>query len=674
MDITRGSLDDITRPARTHRHRPGSRVSLNSYTGTSSPINRPPSNTSSSFEILPPDPDILLQETNDMAVMEYLSSSEDDAEDATGDDYDTNLDNKACSGFYRSENKASRVGGAESRIRSLDLLLAKTEESNDSASDADDVSDANNFEDGVESSHASPHSLNTGTGEPPPGEGIGKEEEGNEDPDADLAGITDPELRRAIKKMRKLDRILSTKVTREREVKRQRKLLHHQLEVELDSIKEEGGGKSREATENTTRFLALVPPISHDEGVNTDDIPSTPVFATQPPEGSPSHRAASSSSNQQSTSERRSRRSSKTSPRETKNQRRPRPPGGGGGGGTQGRKEDEPDFVQRNIDLASDAGSLIAMTDDEKKRLEDLLQDVEMLGEEDPTEATQPEVAGLQLKAMPGTGYKPDTDSQKLLEDIDEKLKNLLPADDFISICSTPSLLAERGTSSFNPLAFELGERILQETKESRTQQERLKDIEEELAHLQLQVEDEISSPSLSKAQLNALFQRCSEASDRTMTEITSPRLPAMSSTSSSPSASPRANTNQTEAPNGAVGSQEKKLSDDKLQQLLSEAKASLGLLALENAPSTRASSRTETEVTTSRESPHQLGLSLGDSPRSEMSLNTSRSLVSHDMIQQLLKNPRTTMLQSRNHSTNDHQLEVDRDLDDDELNASMDR
>lgn len=32
--------------------------------------------------------------------------------------------------------------------------------------------------------------------------------------------------------------------------------------------------------------------------------------------------------------------------------------------------------------LASDAGNMVAMTDDEKKRLGELLQDVEMLGEE----------------------------------------------------------------------------------------------------------------------------------------------------------------------------------------------------------------------------------------------------------------------------------------------------
>ena len=47
----------------------------------------------------------------------------------------------------------------------------------------------------------------------------------------------------------------------------------------------------------------------------------------------------------------------------------------------------------------------------------------------------------LQLKHIPGSGYTPDADSQMLLQDIDEKLKNLLPSDDFMDICSTPSMV-----------------------------------------------------------------------------------------------------------------------------------------------------------------------------------------------------------------------------------------
>lgn len=58
---------------------------------------------------------------------------------------------------------------------------------------------------------------------------------------------------------------------------------------------------------------------------------------------------------------------------------------------------------------------------------------------------------------------------------------------------------------------------------------------------------------------------------------------------------------------------------------------------------------------------------------------DTSRTLVSHDVIQQLLKNPRATLLQSSRwqNMENDEEREIDdddeREFDDDELNASLD-
>ncbi|XP_785087.2 fibrous sheath-interacting protein 1 [Strongylocentrotus purpuratus] len=669
MDITRGSLDDITRPARNSRYRPGSRVSLNS------PVNRSLSVASSSLELLPPDPDILLQEDNDLAVVEFLNSSEDE-EVGNGEEEDIN-DFGRSGGVFN----ACRV---QDRLHNLDLLLlakGDNESMDGSLPDTDDPSNLRelthlNRTDEDRSGRSSSRGRRSENRE---SRQDVEEEEEEEDPDADLAAITDPELKKAIKKMRKLDRILNTRVTREKEVKRQRKMLHYQLEVELEAIKEEGGGKSKEASENTTRFLALVPPVSHDEGVNMEDIPSTPVFATQPPEGSsPSHKTSSSSEHSSpGRTVGQSRRASKTSPRD--HLRRPRPPGAS----NQGRKEDEPDFIHRNIQLASDAGNLIAMTDDEKKRLEDMLSEVVVLAGE-PDEGSSGN--SLQLKHIPGSGYTPDADSQMLLQDIDEKLKNLLPSDDFMDICSTPSMLGDR-RESFNPAAFDLGERILKDTKIEQSQQQRLKNIEQELVSLQNQVDNEISSPSLSKAQLNSLLQRCSDASDRTLTEITSPRLQQTPSTLQSNQSSPRASSQQA-SPRlpGQGGSQMSsgappggKLSNDALQQLLSEAKASLGLLAIENADSSRASSRTTTTMMTGRDSASQLAFSMDDSPRSEMSMNTSRTLVSHDVIQQLLKNPRATLLQSSRlqNMENDEEREIDdddeREFDDDELNASLD-
>ena len=51
-----------------------------------------------------------------------------------------------------------------------------------------------------------------------------------------------------------------------------------------------------------------------------------------------------------------------------------------------------PNWVLSYLQLATDAGNLIAMTDDEKKRLEELLQEVEML-HDDEEEQVRPLVA-----------------------------------------------------------------------------------------------------------------------------------------------------------------------------------------------------------------------------------------------------------------------------------------
>ena len=200
-------------------------------------------------------------------MVEYLSSSEEEADNARG----VNGNCKDDSDVENENRNPEEKMGFEERMHNLDLLLAKTQnygEDDVGTVDSEDFTDPERYledrQEAGQESAPSPHASRSSSRE--------QENLERDDPDADLATITDPTLRKAIKKMRKLDRILSTKVTKEKEVKRQRKLLHHQLEVELDSIKEEGGGKSKDATENTTRFLALVPPGRHDEGKQSQQI------------------------------------------------------------------------------------------------------------------------------------------------------------------------------------------------------------------------------------------------------------------------------------------------------------------------------------------------------------------------------------------------------------------
>lgn len=201
-------------------------------------------------------------------MVEFLNSSEDE-EVGNGEEEEDINDIGRSGGVFN----ARRV---QDRLHNLDLLLlakGDNESMDGSLPDTDDPSNLReltyethlNRADEDRSGRSSSRGRRSENRESR--QDVEEEEDPEEDPDADLAAITDPELRKAIKKMRKLDRILNTRVTREKEVKRQRKMLHYQLEVELEAIKAEGGGKSKEATENTTRFLALVPPVSHDEGL-----------------------------------------------------------------------------------------------------------------------------------------------------------------------------------------------------------------------------------------------------------------------------------------------------------------------------------------------------------------------------------------------------------------------
>lgn len=201
-------------------------------------------------------------------MVEFLNSSEDE-EVGNGEEEEDISDIGRSGGVFN----ARRV---QDRLHNLDLLLlakGDNESMDGSLPDTDDPSNLReltyethlNRADEDRSGRSSSRGRRSENRESR--QDVEEEEDPEEDPDADLAAITDPELRKAIKKMRKLDRILNTRVTREKEVKRQRKMLHYQLEVELEAIKEEGGGKSKEASENTTRFLALVPPVSHDEGL-----------------------------------------------------------------------------------------------------------------------------------------------------------------------------------------------------------------------------------------------------------------------------------------------------------------------------------------------------------------------------------------------------------------------
>ncbi|MEE6492116.1 hypothetical protein FKM82_016475 [Ascaphus truei] len=88
----------------------------------------------------------------------------------------------------------------------------------------------------------------------------------------------------------------------------------------------------------------------------------------------------------------------------------------------------EVDFIQRNIELAKDAGSYIVLMDDEKVRLEQLLGDIQDgSSDEDMTEVSPTETGNV--NTAPGERvlrYTKELREQKVrLKEIDQQLEDL---------------------------------------------------------------------------------------------------------------------------------------------------------------------------------------------------------------------------------------------------------
>ncbi|KAK2553948.1 Fibrous sheath-interacting protein 1 [Acropora cervicornis] len=191
-----------------------------------------------------------------------------------------------------------------------------------------------------------------------------------------------------------------------------------------------------------------------------ESVPVTPVFATQlsfaPSDCSNMH-SPSDRCTEQDIDEVQSK-SSKKTPRKKK-------------GNKARAKEKEQNFVKRNIELAADAGSLIPMTEAEKKRLEELLSD-----ETDLLMVENAYVEGLTLPA--GEGFT--------------KLQDLVPQVEMDLLASHESWksITDSKTSSHDAESVKdveklgLGERILGEDKEMREMKRRLVAIEADLQAL----------------------------------------------------------------------------------------------------------------------------------------------------------------------------------------------
>ncbi|GFO30209.1 fibrous sheath-interacting protein 1-like [Plakobranchus ocellatus] len=420
------------------------------------------------------------------------------------------------------------------------------------------------------------------------------DDEKNNDSKAEDNEELNPQLREAIIKMNKLDKILRKKVKREKEVKRERILLERRMRQEISEM-EHGASNFREIKMNTEKFLALAPPPSHNEGVSLepeDDEEMTPLFQTQFDDSDLDRRKSNEknsgngrTADSQDVGQPRSGSSVSSQGARSKSSR-----SGLNLGSKSQDKKKKKDFIKRNKELAAEADQPVAMTDDEKRRLQTLLEGVDDLPEieEGEENVSLMDFNPFQISVQPGEGFCPDSTESRTLSAIDQRLRGLMPEEDFKAAFSFTGLGAHRDrdshrvTPSQQPLftrvglhstgndaaALErFGERVLYDTKEERELKARLLAIESQLEEFKApqEMEDEtVTDYHLTDQQLEDLLDQCARN---------------MGHTVDTPGSTPRSQLSSRQS----LLANPPRLTDEQLQQLLSDAQFPLSsrLLAL---------------------------------------------------------------------------------------------
>ncbi|XP_041809991.1 fibrous sheath-interacting protein 1 [Chelmon rostratus] len=317
--------------------------------------------------------------------------------------------------------------------------------------------------------------------------------------------VTDEEkedfkLQRAIEEMRRLDEILSEKICNEREIKRQRKELQAKLWQELLQNRPESHSECAQEALNTRLFLALeAPPVTEEK----DSF--VPVFETQVPD--------CEHDGDQPLEQSEKKPDSSTESFEVGHEESGEEQFEGSHCGASKGKKNQKDFVKRNIELVSGEGGGVLLTQAEKERLAELLQEVDK-EEEDSARGVDSEEDMWAVSVLTGQGYTPEPSDLERLIDIDSKIRLLLPVEECLSVQSSYtnlSLSQGRGSEvgwkcDGDP---QPGERVLQDVKERRGQERRLREIEQQLEILGRGQEMTNESPDLTEEQLLGLLDDC---------------------------------------------------------------------------------------------------------------------------------------------------------------------
>nr|XP_019940786.1 PREDICTED: fibrous sheath-interacting protein 1 [Paralichthys olivaceus] len=309
------------------------------------------------------------------------------------------------------------------------------------------------------------------------------------------AGMEDSELQRAIEEMRRLDEILSAKICREVEVKRQRKELQAKLWQDLLN-KPEGYSECAHEALNTKLFLALEASRGKEEEEEKEDY-YVSVFETQVPDSDRDGQRLEQSDKKPDNSTD----SSETWEEQCEDSHC---------GASRGKKKQR-DFVKRNIELAVGDGDLL--TQAEKQRLAELLQQIDE-EEDDGARGTDSEEDKWAVSVLTGQGYTPVPSDLEQLIDIDSKMRLLLPVEEFVSVQSSyTNINVSQGRGSevgwkcnWDP---QPGEKVLQDRKERRGLERQLQEIQQQLEILGRSPEMTNESPDLTEEELLSLLDEC---------------------------------------------------------------------------------------------------------------------------------------------------------------------
>ncbi|XP_008115055.1 fibrous sheath-interacting protein 1 isoform X2 [Anolis carolinensis] len=413
MDITRGSLDEISRPASNSRINNGNKV------------------LSTSLEVLTPEPNL-------PKVDFYNNYTEDESE--------KNYEKGEEDGIKKM--KSSQEISEENANNGFQLVIQnenQVEECSSSPMDSENDCTENQL---YSCSNAPQKKLAKLQKVTAKSTNIGNSTEKD----------VDPLVLNAIKKMKRLDQILANKQSQERAIKKQGKELRRKLWEEFQFTTSPSSTVITEEGENTSRFLALESPLPETLDCLSED---------------------------------RTRSTMKTI--ENMHQK------------SEASYKNYPDFIKKNIELAKDAANQVVMLEEEKKRLAELLRDTEE--ETNELNVTEKEVMGW---LVPGEGYTPEPVEYHHLAEISAKLKAVISDGDYAAVDNSlevPSQIYQESLAYANrKLETIPGEKVLRGTKEERDQQNRLKEIDQQLKILEETAE---VLPYLSEEQLNVLLKEC---------------------------------------------------------------------------------------------------------------------------------------------------------------------